>query len=241
VVITQLLCVNEHLLRNRGNAFAQHNLGVMYDTGQSNMRILTASTYLAIALLIDSSVAISEEFKTINTREGVTVSFVKNTPLKGIKSAAILFAGGNGNIGINVDTKTLESDNFLVRSRKIFVSLGILTITTDAPSDMEDLKNIRQSLDYRTDISFLIKEIKKETRKPIWLIGASRGSNTVGYHAAGLKIQGVALTATVTEGKNDTIFDTDFSKIMVPTLVVHNKSDLCHVSPDWGAEVVLNS
>jgi len=69
------------------------------------MRILTARTYLAIVLLIDSSVAISEEFKTINTREGVTVSFVKNTPLKVIKTAAILFAGGEGNISIDVKKK----------------------------------------------------------------------------------------------------------------------------------------
>ena len=94
-------------------------------------------------------------------------------------------------------------------------------------------------MNYRTDISFLIKEIKNETTKPIWLIGTSRGSNTVGYHAAGLKIQGVALTATVTEGDNETIFNTDFSKIMLLTLVVHNKSDLCHVSPSYGAEVVF--
>jgi len=135
--------------------------------------------------------------------------------------------------------KTVGSDNFLVRSRKIFSEHGVLTITPDAPSDNKYLKNSRQSLDYRTDISFLIKEIRKETSKPIWLIGTSRGANTVGYHAAGLKIQGVVFTATVTEGKNDTIFDTDFSKIMVPALVVHNKSDLCFVSPVWGAEVLF--
>ena len=203
------------------------------------MKHLTATLCLTLAALLDCNVAISEEFKTISTRKGVTISFVKNTPLKVIKSAAILFAGGDGNIGIDVNNKTVGSDNFLVRTRKLFSELGILTIIPDAPSDMEYLKNIRHSVDYRTDISFLIKEIKNETTKPIWLIGTSRGSNTVGYHAAGLKIQGVALTATVTEGNNDTIFDTNFSKIMVPTLVVHNKSDLCHVSPSYGAEVVF--
>ena len=187
------------------------------------------------------NVAISEEFKTISTRKDVTISFVKNTPLKGIKAAAILFAGGEGNIGIDVNNKTVKSNNFLVRTRELFAELGILTITPDAPSDMMSLKNGRNYLDYRTDISFLIKEIRNETTKPIWLIGTSRGSNTVGYHAAGLKIQGVALTATVTEGNNDTIHDTDFSKIMVPALVVHHKNDLCHVSPSSGAQDVFES
>ena len=203
------------------------------------MRNLTATLCLTIAMLLDCNVAISEEFKTISTRKGVTISFVKNTPLKDIKSAAILFAGGKGKIGINVNNKTVRSNNFIVRTRELFANLGILTITPDAPSDMKNLKNIRQRLDYRTDISFLIKEIRNETTKPIWLIGTSRGSNTVGYHAAGLKIQGVALIATVTEGNNHTIFDTDFIKIRVPTLVVHHKYDPCRVSPSSGAENVF--
>jgi hypothetical protein len=214
-------------------------LGLNSPVREFCMKNLATTICLMIAVLLDCNLAISEEFKTISTRKDVTISFIENTPLKPIKAAAILFAGGDGNIGIDVNNKTVGSDNFLVRTRKLFSELGILTITPDAPSDMEYLKNIRNSLDYRTDISFLIKEINNKTTKPIWLIGTSRGSNTIGYHAPGLKIQGVALTATVTEGNNDTILDTDFKKIMVPTLVVHNKSDLCHVSPSWGAEIVF--
>lgn len=206
---------------------------------KKDVKHLIATICLMIVLLIDSGVAISEEFKTINTRDGVQISFVKTLPLKDIKSAAILFSGGDGNIGIDVDEKTVDSENFLVRSRELFSELGILTITPDAPSDLVFLKNRRHGLGYRTDISFLIKEIRNETTKPIWLIGTSRGSNTVGYHAAELKIQGVVLISTVTEGNNDTIWNTNFSKIKVPALVVHHKYDLCHVSPISGAEAVF--
>jgi len=204
------------------------------------LKILTVSICLTIVLLINSSVVISEEFKTINTREGVTVSFVKNIPPKDINAAAILFAGGEGNIGIDVDGKYLGSENFLVRSRKLFSELGVLTITPDTPSDMMSIKNQRGSLRYRTDISFLIKEIRSETTKPIWLIGASRGAIAVGYHAAELDIQGVVLTATVTDGNHDTIWNTDLRKINVPALVVHHKYDACVASPFSGAEDVLN-
>ena len=192
-------------------------------------------------MLVECDVVISEEFKTISTREGVTISFVKNTPLKGIKSAAVLFAGGDGNIEIDINKKTVNSKNFLVRTRELFAEHGILTITPDVPSDLGGLKNSRENLNYRTDISFLIKEIRRETTKPIWLIGTSRGSNAIGYHAAGLKIQGVALTATVTEGSNDTIWRSDLSEIMVPALVVHHKNDQCHVSPSSGAQDVFES
>lgn len=203
------------------------------------MRNLTASISLTITVLLDCNVALSEEFKTISTRKDVTISFVKNTPLKDINSAAILFAGGKGKIGVNAAKKTVKSNNFLVRTRELFANFGILTITPDAPSGMRNLKNTRQRLDYRTDISFLIKELRNETTKPIWLIGTSRGSNTVGYHASELKIQGVALMATVTEGDNHTIFDTEFIKIRVPTLVVHHKHDPRRVSPFSGAENVF--
>jgi hypothetical protein len=203
------------------------------------MKTITIGICLTVALLINSNVVISEEFKTINTRDGVTVSFVKNTPLKHINAAAILFSGGSGNIGIDVDGKYLGSKNFLVRSRKLFSELGVLTITPDVPSDMVSLKNKRGSLRYQTDISFLIKEIRNETTKPIWLIGTSRGSIAVGYHAAELDIQGVVLTSTVTNGKNDTIWNTGFRKINVPALVVHHRHDACHVSPSSGAEDIF--
>ena len=77
------------------------------------MRNLTATICLTIAMLLDCNVAIFEEYKTISTRKGVTISFVKNTPPKVIRSAAKLFSGGDGNIGIDVNNKTVGSDNFL--------------------------------------------------------------------------------------------------------------------------------
>ena len=204
------------------------------------MRKLITTICLTIAVIVNCNLAISEEFKTINTREGVTISFIKNTPLKGIRAAAVLFAGGEGYIGVDVNKKTVGSNNFLVRTRKLFANFGVLTITPDAPSDMTNLKNNRGSSDYRTDISFLIKEIRSETTKPIWLIGTSRGTITIAYHAAELKIQGVVLSATVTVGiNNDTVFGADLSKIKVPALIVHHENDLCWGSPVYGAEELV--
>ena len=123
------------------------------------MRNLTTTICLTVALLVNYHSAIAEEFKTINTREDVTISFIKNTPINGIRASVVLFAGGDGDIGIDIKNKTVESDNFLVRSRGLFSKYGFLVITPDVPSDMDSIKNDRGNTDYRTDISFLIKEV----------------------------------------------------------------------------------
>ncbi|MEE2956535.1 MAG: hypothetical protein VX780_10420 [Pseudomonadota bacterium] len=206
------------------------------------MKSLIITIFLTIAVFVHCNAAISEEFKTINTRDGVTISFIKNTPLKVIRAAAVLFAGGHGDIGINVEKKTVDSkNNFLVRSRDSFAKFGVLAITPDIPSDTDSLKNDRGKPDYQTDISFLVKEIRKLTTKPIWLIGTSRGSITVGYHAAALDIQGAILTATVTTGGHDTVFSADLGEIKVPALVVHHENDQCGSSPADGAKELLRA
>lgn len=196
---------------------------------------------LVISFFLMASIVNAEVFKKISTRDGVTVSFIKNSPLKRIKAAAVLFAGGGGNIGLDMGRKTVDSENFLVRSRKLFSASGILTITPDVPSDMTGLKNNRSNLDYRTDIAYLIEEIKRSTSSPIWLIGTSRGSITVGYHAPELNVNGIVLTASVTEGNNDTIFGADLSKIRIPTLIVHHENDVCIASPPSGTNAIFNA
>ena len=188
------------------------------------------------------SVAISEEFKTIKTREDVSIAFIKNTPVTEIKAAAVLFAGGDGIIDVDVDNKFVGSSNFLVRSRRLFAKFGVLTITPDVPSDMDGgVKNDRGNSDYQSDIASLIKEIRKSTDKPIWLIGTSRGSITVSYHAAALNVQGVVLTASVTTGNHDTVFGGNLEGIKVPALVVNHENDQCWVSPAYGAKEIISA
>ena len=154
------------------------------------MKKLTATLCLIVALILHYHSVISEEYKTINTREGVTISFIKNTPSNDIRAAAILLAGGNGDIGIDVENETVGSRNFLVRTRSLFSKNGFLTLTPDLPSDLDSLKNDRGNTDHLPDLSFLVRQIREQTGKPIWLVGTSGGSITVGYHAAALNIQG---------------------------------------------------
>ena len=206
------------------------------------MKLWCCTITSIFTVLAYSSVAISEEFKTIKTREDVTISFIKNTPVNEIKAAAVLFAGGDGIIDVDVDNKSVGSSNFLVRSRGLFAKFGVLTITPDVPSDMDGgVKNDRGNSDYQSDIASLIKEIRKATDKPIWLIGTSRGSITVSYHAAALNVQGVVLTASVTTGKHDTVFGGNLEGIKVPALVVNHENDQCWVSPAYGAKEIISA
>jgi len=205
------------------------------------MKKLTSTVCLTVALILHCHSVISEEYKTINTREGVTISFIQNTPSNDIKAAAILFTGGDGKIGIDVENKTVSTRNFLVRTRSLFSKNGFLTLTPDLPSDMDSLKNDRGNTDHLTDISFLVKQIRKQTSKPIWLVGTSRGSITVSYHAAALDIQGVVLTATVSTGKHDTVFSGYLEKIKVPALIVHHEDDGCSASPAMYVKEIMDA
>ena len=89
------------------------------------MKLWCCTITSIFTVLAYSSVAISEEFKTIKTREDVTISFIKNTPVNEIKAAAVLFAGGDGIIDVDVDNKSVGCSNFLVRSRGLFAKFVI--------------------------------------------------------------------------------------------------------------------
>ena len=202
---------------------------------------MTAILCLIVAFVLHCHSVISEEYKTINTREGVTISFIKNTPSKHIRAAAILLAGGNGDIGIDVENETVGSRNFLVRTRSLFSKNGFLTLTPDLPSDMDSLKNDRGNIDYLIDLSCLVKQIREQTDKPIWLVGTSRGSITVSYHASALDIQGIVLTSTVTIGKHDTVFSGYLEKIKVSAVIVHHEDDRCSASPAGYAKEIIHA
>ena len=73
------------------------------------MKKLTATLCLIVALVLHYHSVISEEYKTINTREGVTILFIKNTPSNDIRASAILLAGGNGDNGIDVEMRPLAA------------------------------------------------------------------------------------------------------------------------------------
>ncbi|MDA0656145.1 MAG: alpha/beta hydrolase [Proteobacteria bacterium] len=176
--------------------------------------------------------------ETLQLRPGVTQNILFLRPTGKPKASVILFAGGDGEIGIQSDG-TIESDgNFLVRSRDIFQKYGLLVAVYDMPNEVRSRDRYRLSDDHPVDSSKLIARLRAMAPVPVWLVGTSRGTISVAHIAAELKgangPNGVVFSAAVTEMSNSgrpEVSDAKVKNIRVPALIVHHKDDECYVTP----------
>ena len=82
--------------------------------------------------------AFEEEVVQIPTRPGVTPPALLVMPSQPPVGSVILFAGGDGQLGLTDGGMHWGSDNFLVRARGLFADRGFLVAVVDAPSDRGD-------------------------------------------------------------------------------------------------------
>ncbi|MBT5457691.1 MAG: alpha/beta hydrolase [Rhodospirillaceae bacterium] len=213
-------------------------------TNLINKRIMSGVTALAFCVAFGPTLAAAEEEITINSRDGVTVTFVVNEPEGQAKAMAILFTGGSGKLKLWKGNGT-KSTNFLVRTRTLFAERGVLTLTVDVPSDRrrKGLNNFRGSDEHRADISAVVRWARSKTNAPVWLIGTSRGTVSLGHLSGTLPIDGAVFTASVTEesGRRPAMaLDGDLEAITAPVLLVHHKADDCKVTPVWGVSKIAD-
>jgi len=177
---------------------------------------------------------------TLEPRTNIKQRFIlietKNKP----KGIVILFAGGNGKLLLHKDKNNWHTGNFLVRSRGLFVNNGYITAVIDSPLKrkigMKD--GFRTSNEHIIDITAVIKYLKnKYPNQKIWLVGTSRGTESVAHLGINLqkKIDGIVLTSSVTNSRKykrgTAILDMNLEKINVPTLIVSHLNDGCKVTP----------
>jgi dienelactone hydrolase len=173
----------------------------------------------------------------IPTRHKVTQRIIllePDTP----KAAAVLFAGGHGGLQVSLDGDIKwGKGNFLVRSRQLFASSGVLVAVVDAPSDRQNppyLDRFRQTPEHVADIRAVVDWLKKRTNIPVWLVGTSRGAESAAFIATQLTPaddgpDGIVLTATMlTETRgNRPVPEMPLDRVRIPVLVVHHKQDGC--------------
>jgi dienelactone hydrolase len=180
-----------------------------------------------------SVTTVNANIVTFDTRIGVTQQILIEQP-NNSKANLLLFAGGKGKIRLN-NGGYKNNNNFLVRSRQLFIDTGLTTILIDAPSDKQDklgmLKGFRNSQRHVKDIEAVIDYVRSLSNKPIWLVGTSRGTESAAYAAIHLndKIDGVVLTSSIsrTDNKGTSVTDLALDKITVPVLAIHHKEDKC--------------
>jgi len=204
-------------------------LSVMIGLVVATLSYLAASGFAQTPRVID-----------IPTRPGVTQRILLLNP-GNPKATVVLFTGGNGWLNLSSDgTINAGLNNFLVRSRDLFAASGLLVALVDAPSDRQNspyLAGFRQTPEHVADIKAVIARLKQEAGIPVWLVGTSRGTQSVAFIATQLAVpeggpDGIVLTSTIlTDTESRPVPEMPLEKIKVPALAVHHVSDDCPLCP----------
>jgi pimeloyl-ACP methyl ester carboxylesterase len=190
------------------------------------------SLIIALCLFAPSVPACAAESRIeLQTRPGVTQSFLVTPPAGAHVGSVILFTGGSGILG-----QTMK--NFLIRSRGKFAAAGFLVASVDTPSDIKSGFNMlsRSSAAHAQDIAAVIAWLRQQAPVPVWLIGTSNGTISAANAAARLKAggaDGLVMTSSYVPAAYQSQPMSNFidvGAIDVPTLFVHNKDDACVTS-----------
>ncbi len=196
------------------------------------------SVIFYLALLLGVTAARGETSQTVvdvPTRPGVTQRLLVLTPPEP-KAAVVLFPGGNGGLQIFPGgTMKWGDGNFLVRTRQLFASRGLLVAVVDAPSDRQSfpfLDNFRQTPEHVADVRAVIAWLRGQNRIPVWLVGTSRGTQSAAYVATQLAgsegPDGLVLTSTIlSDSKSRPVPAMPLETLRIPVLVVHHEQDGC--------------
>jgi len=199
----------------------------------------TSLSFIAVLVLAHTAFAVgAERVVDIPTRPGVTQRFLLNVP-PDAKVAAILFAGGHGGLQIT-DAGALRfgRNNFLVRAAPLFIAQGVAVAILDAPSDRQSapfLEFFRETPEHAGDVQSVIAWLREQLKLPVWLIGTSRGTQSVAAVSTRLGAKGadgIVLTSTILVDRRSTaVPDMDLQRLAIPVLVVHHEQDGCRACP----------
>ncbi len=213
--------------------------------GDNGRRMLGIALALVILAPATPAPAFDASVKTLESRPGVTESFLLVRPEGPPVASVILLSGGNGVVFLNRYGSRWTHGNFLVRSRDLFAGEGLLVAVLDVPSDRgAGYGRFRVSKGHAQDVAAVIANLRALAPVPVWLVGTSKGTVSAAF-VAGLLQQngpdGVVLTSSITDRSRETtetVLDADLDKIRVPTLIVHHKQDGCVVTRYYSARLL---
>lgn len=206
----------------------------------------TLKIVLGIFLIFGLCLLNADDLITLKTRTSVEQNFLLLKP-KNPLATVVLFTGGNGILDLTSTFGAVSinkmQNNFLVRTKDMFFKNNFVVALIDAPSDRQTkkgmLKGFRSSTEHLEDIEAVVKYLKNEIKLPIWLIGTSRGTESVGYVAVNTdtKLNGIILTSSMSipNSKGLSVVEMDLEDIEIPTLIVSHKNDGCKKTPMSGS------
>jgi hypothetical protein len=194
-----------------------------------------------LAFFFPSATA-ADRLVNVDTRPGVKVGYWwMERP--DATATVVLLPGGNGGIGMQGGAPT--SDNFLVRNRERFAAAKFNVAVVGRPSDQQDLTLVfRTSVEHVEDLRRIVERLKRDTGKPVWLVGTSRGTTSAAAAgiALGDSVDGVVLTSSITDASlPGAIQNLPLARLRVPVLVMHHRRDACKATPPGPVQSLVDA
>lgn len=164
---------------------------------------------------------------------------------KAAVATVVLYSGGAGGYGkMGVDGWP-SSENFLIRSAKLFSIHPFNVVLVGRATDVSNLDGqTRIGDDHDLDNQAIFRTIKAQSAAPIWLVGTSMGTISVAAAAirnSGSNIAGIVLTSSVTAYRvKGAVPAQDLANIKVPVLVLHHERDACKVCIPYEAKSIAS-
>ncbi len=156
----------------------------------------------------------------------------------------LVFPGGGGGFG-RVENGWPSSNNFLVRTSRLWADEGFNLAIFGRPNDSDELGYEDRISDiHMQDVRAVLEWVKTKSTAPIWVIGTSRG--TISATSTLVRLQdpqiagGVLSSSVVSYKKAGAIPKQDLQRIKLPMLVYHHEKDACDICKPYEVPSILS-
>ena len=161
------------------------------------------------------------------------------------RGVIVMFSGGADDLGIEKNGDIEHTDNFVVRSRELWLAKGYGVVLVDAIGH-QSMRGKRSTHAYGEVSREIVAFAHEQANAPVWALGTSQGSiaaMNAASHARPSQLAGVILTESVSilGGSHETVFDAHPEDVRVPALVLANRDDRCKVAPPSMANAIVQS
>ena len=212
------------------------------------VKVFCALALLELALLCPGT-AYGDDVVTLDTRPGITQSFLLLEPKGTAKGVVIMLPGHEG----EVEFRKTPEDGYEVENRgggltahramrETLRNRGFAVAVIAPPSDRTLLAAwFRKSTEHFEDMRKVIGYLQNRYGSKPYLQGHCLASLSAASVASRLKsdgISGLILSSTRSTGKDGSVTDFEGGTVNVPVLLVHHRDDSCPQSPYQNIERV---
>lgn len=180
--------------------------------------------------------------------DGQTLPFAVSPPGATPRGVSlILLAGGHGHVALDAAGCPAQlKGNALLRARPLLQARGYEVVTLDAPADhqgADGLADFRIAPAHAEDIGRVVRWLREQGARQVWLLGTSRGSISAVNAASRLEgdaaPEGLVISSVLSAGiavarkpwAAHNVFDLPLERIRQPVLVLGHVDDSCPRSP----------